>query len=54
MDTSRGTAVKLFGGWGSLFYHPGGQNTMKTQKTRIIDRKKKKSEKNLVENDESS
>ena len=53
MDMSRGTAVKLFGGWGSLSYHPGGQNHEKTKKQYIII-EKKKSEKNLVENDESS
>ena len=53
MDMSRGTAVKLFGGWGSLSYHPGGQNHENTTKNKN-HREKKKSEKNLVENDESS
>ena len=52
MDMSRGTAVKLFGGWGSLSYHPGGQNHENTKNKN--HRKKKKSEKNLVEDDESS
>ena len=53
MDMSRGTAVTLFGGWGSLSYHPGGQNHENTKKQKS-SKKKKKGEKNLVENDESS
>ena len=52
MDMSRGTAVKLFGGWSSLSYHPDGQNHENTKNQKSS--KKKKSEKNLVENDESS
>ena len=51
MDMSRGTAVEVFGGWGSLSYHPGGQDH---EKTKNKNHRKAKSEKNLVENDESS
>ena len=54
MDMSRGTAVELFWGWGSLSYHPGGQNHENTCKKQESHVEKKKSEKNLVENDESS